>query len=704
MRMVTARRSQRALRTGAYWLVFCAGCALAAACGDNIATDAAASPDGGGDAAARPPKVEIHERDCEIGEGDDAPDFLLAIGCRADFDALASEPLDASIPGARSVKVVLDQLDGDKLYFQNSGKYQIHHQFAVAHLSGNGKPIVPALDEFNRTEYYSPDRRFVLGAVTYYEGPDAWALEIAPYDKATPAMIDKLYAAIAEAAYFGPALRFHPTSATIETTAGALSDSVVQISTDELFADTRYQPLNLGTAIGRLRFMEAADLATEYVGFRDLLVLDRVPNDISVIAGLITEEFQTPLSHVNVLSQNRKTPNMGLRNATTDQELRALEGKWVRLTVGAFEYTVEEVTTAAADTFWEEHKPDAVGVPRLDTSITELRDIEELVDEEGDGTLRDQIKAAIPAFGGKASHYSILARTEHVNAPKAFAIPVYYYVQFMEQNGFTDMVNEWLEDPAFNDDPETRDMRLAQLRAAMMDAPVDQELQDTLRAKLDAEFPATNMRFRSSTNAEDLDGFTGAGLYTSKTGASDDWEDVLDALREVWGSVWFFRAFEERAYRSIDHRAVGMALLVHHSFPDEEANGVALTANPFDPSGLEPGFYVNVQFGEASVVAPDAETTTDQFIHHFSLPGAPVVYRSHSSMVPERETVLTTAQIQELGRGLDAVHKRFSPAYGPAAGNQGWYAMDVEFKFDGEPGETPKLAIKQARPHPGRGQ
>ena len=39
-----------------------------------------------------------------------------------------------------------------------------------------------------------------------------------------------------------------------------------------------------------------------------------------------------------------------------------------------------------------------------------------------------------------------------------------------------------------------------------------------------------------------------------------------------------------------------------------------------------------------------------------------------------------------------------------AAGNQGWYAMDVEFKFDGEPGETPKLAIKQARPHPGRGQ
>ena len=28
---------------------------------------------------------------------------------------------------------------------------------------------------------------------------------------------------------------------------------------------------------------------------------------------MITEEFQTPLSHVNVLAQNRGTPNMGLR-------------------------------------------------------------------------------------------------------------------------------------------------------------------------------------------------------------------------------------------------------------------------------------------------------------------------------------------------------------------------------------------------------
>jgi len=646
---------------------------------------------------------QIQERACEIAEDDSAPDFLQGIGCRADFDALASEPLDATIPGARSVKVVLDQLDGDALYFQNSGKYKIHYEFAAAHLSGEDRPFVPSLSEFNQTEYYSPDRRFVLGAVTYYEGPDAWALEIAPYDKASPEMISKLYAAIRGAVYFGPALRFHPTSQAVEIEATALGDEVDLVTTDEIYEGTDYQPLNLGTAIGRLRFLSADELEVEYVSFRELIVLDRVPNDISVVSGLITEEFQTPLSHINVLSQNRKTPNMGLRSATTNERLRALEGKWVQLTVGAFDYTVEEVSSEEADAFWEAHKPPAVQVPRLDTSVTELRDIEQVVVEEEGVSLRDAIKAAIPAFGGKAAHYSILATIEGIGAPKAFGIPVHYYVQFMEQNGFSARVAEMLADPAFNDDPMVRDQSLAQLRSDMMAAPVDQAFQDMLQQKLDSEFPDTRMRFRSSTNAEDLDGFTGAGLYTSKTGDFMDWNDVLDAVREVWSSVWFLRAFDERAYRSIDHTAVGMALLVHHSFPDEEANGVALTANPYDPSGLEPGFYVNVQVGESSVVQPYPGIFTDQSIHHFTLPGTPVVYLTHSNLVPDGETVLSNAQVHELGVGLDRVHKRFSAAYGPAAGNNGWYAMDIEFKFDAPEGETPVLAIKQARPHPGRG-
>jgi hypothetical protein len=83
--------------------------------------------------------------------GTTAPDFTHQIGCQDDFDQLASAPLDISIPGARSTKFVIDTLDDDRLYFQNSSKYAIHWQFASQHLSGMGRRIVPALSSFNMT-------------------------------------------------------------------------------------------------------------------------------------------------------------------------------------------------------------------------------------------------------------------------------------------------------------------------------------------------------------------------------------------------------------------------------------------------------------------------------------------------------------------------------------------------------------------------
>lgn len=661
-----------------------------------VALSAALPACGGDDEVGEPV-----EGPCEATAA--APDYLARIGCRADFMAVSSEPLDTSIPGARSVKVVLDRHDG-ALYFQNSKTYLIHHQFASAHLSGRGRPLVPALATFNQSEYTAPDRRFLLGAVTYYEGPRVWALEIAPYDSASAAMIASLHGAIRAQAYFGRALAFHPTSQAVEVEARKLPRSIAVKTTDDLFAAIEYQPLNLASTIGRVRFVRADDLATTYVGFRDIVVLDRVPNDISVVSGIITEELQTPLSHVNVLSQNRRTPNMGLRGATTNVKLRALDGKWARLTVGAFAWTVEEVTAAEADAHWEARKPAPIVLPAVDMAVRDLRDVERIA-EEGAGSLRDAIKAAIPAFGGKAAHYGVLYRTRDLPVRKAFAVPAYHYVDFMTSNGLFAQVDAMLADAKFRDDPAVRDVQLRALRTAIRQAPIAQALQDQLRAKLAADYPGLTMRFRTSTNSEDLEGFPCAGCYESHTGDPRDWNHVLDAIRKTWASIWLFRTFEERAYHSIDHKSVVMALLVHHNFPDEEANGVALTANPFDPSGLSPGVYVNVQSGgDAEVVHPPPGVTSDQFIFQLDQPGQPVTYLTRSNLVPKGQSVLTAAQIRELGEALDRIHRRFAPAYGAAAGNTGWYAMDVEFKFDGAPGETPRLAVKQARPHPGRGR
>ena len=639
------------------------------------------------DAATAPP---VSGTGCIAGEG--PVPFLSTLGCVDDFDRLASDPLDATIPGARSLKTVIDRIDNGALAFQNTHQFPLHHDFATAHLSGRGLPIVPMLAQFNATEYTSPSRRFVLGTLTHYEAVDEWCYEIAPYDTADAAMIADAYAQIAAAVWFGDALCFHPTSEAIETVAAELPPWVRVVTSDILYGATPYQPLNVAEAYGRLRFAEDPDA---YFSFRDIVVLPQVPNDISVVSGIITGTFQTPLSHINVLSKNRGTPNMALRGAMEDPGLRRLEGQWVRLRVGPLSYEIEAVTLAEADAWWAENQPPHLQVPGVDRETRALTNIEALVDPEAED-LRAAIKDATRTFGGKAAHYSVLANIDGVPSPKAFAIPVHYYFAFMAEHGFDARVDALLSDAGFLSDPAIREARLEALRDDMKVAPVDPVFRQAVLDKLVAEFPGVRMRFRSSTNAEDLDGFTGAGLYTSKSGDPDDPDrPVMDAIRKVWASVWFFRAFEERSYRGIDHQQVGMALLVHRSFPDEEINGVALTNNPFDQSGLEPAFYVNVQVGETSIVAPPPGVTADTLLYYFDRPDQPTTFISRSNLVPSGETVLEPAQLFSLGQALDRVRDTFAAAYGRPA----WWAMDCEFKFDGAPGEPPTLFVKQARPY-----
>ena len=103
-----------------------------------------------------------------------------------------------------------------------------------------------------------------------------------------------------------------------------LADRIPTIRTDEVFRNQVYQPLNPGVGYGVLRFRETATLGAQPVSPTDLVVLDRVPNEVSMVAGIITAEFQTPLAHVGVLAKTRGTPNMALRSAWTDERLRPL--------------------------------------------------------------------------------------------------------------------------------------------------------------------------------------------------------------------------------------------------------------------------------------------------------------------------------------------------------------------------------------------
>ncbi len=622
-------------------------------------------------------------RECD-GDARTLP-FRQRLRCAPEFYAQAARPLDSSLPGAWTVKTIVDQADGNAPYFLDTNTYPMHREFAVKYL--NFPPTAPFVNE-----YYYPQRRFLLGSITYYQEPDVWVYELAPYDTASADMIATAFRKLARASWFGLLLRFHPTSDAQLARVGELPADIPVVTTEELFAGIAYQPLNLGETVAQVRVLSAADLESTYVSPRELVVLDRVPNDISTVAGVVTQEFQTPLSHVNVLSQQRGTPNMALRDALA--VFGPHDGKYVRLTVGAFEYELREATREEADAWFEVHRPPPVQVPALDLTVTGLVD----VDEIGHG---DEGFA-----GGKACGFGELRRIGgDVVVRPGFVIPMYEYHRFLQETGIREEILAMLDDPLFRADGNVRRTRLEELRARIRSAPVNADLVARLESEISTRFPGLPVRFRSSTNAEDLDGYTGAGLYTSTGVELGNPERTIErGLRKVWASLWNQRAFEEREYMQIPHMDVGMAILVHPAYKNERANGVAITANVFDPApGGEDAFFVNAQLGEVSVVLPDPSILPDSLIYYYFHNGQPAAYLTHSTLLPAGETVLKRVELFHLGKALKAIRDHFRRYYSPPSG-YGALPMDVEWKLVDDPeGSGTRIEIKQARPYPGRG-
>lgn len=631
--------------------------------------------------------------------------YSTTIGCLEDYEALAARPFDNSLPASWSVKTILDQADGNRLYLLNTRTYRIHWEFAAERLSGNGRPLVSSMSKFG-AEYYTPGRRFILGTLARYERPGIWAWELTPSDNASAEMIALAYEKIADACYCGQDLYFHATSEAIEAEAAKLPASVKVINTPQLYQDIAYQPLHFATAIGRLVFPAADKLKLEDIGPRDIVVLESAPDRLPDISGLITRRFQTPLSHFNVSAQERGIPNMGLRHALTDSTLRTLENLWVKFTVAPTGYTVTPVTPAEADAWWESRRRAPVPVTPLDTTAQDLLDLEDILDLRDPNRAREAFEQAIPAYGGKTAHFAALPHLDatKVRYEKSFAIPVHYYWQHLRNHGLVDSVDRMLSDSLFNADRKERDRRLRSLRQAIETAPLDSAFLTLLNAKLDSAFPGRDtLLFRSSSNAEGLDGYTGADLYASRIARrSRSPASLQKALLEVWSSLWDPRAFEDRHSRDIHSKSVGMGILVQAPLGEVKANGIALSANPFDPPGYEPGFYINVQAGSASVTHPDPSITSEEFIYHWWVTGQPIVPMTYSNQVPEGTSVLTPSQIHALGSALREIQVLFLPAYGADLSN--WFGMHMEFQLKQLPGAEPTIVLTQARPYRGWGK
>jgi hypothetical protein len=265
-------------------------------------------------------------------------------------------------------------------------------------------------------------------------------------------------------------------------------------------------------------------------------------------------------------------------------------------------------------------------------------------------------------------------------------------MEHFSASGAGALLGDLMDDVGFRNDPGVRAEGLARVRALMMDHPVDPSLVTAVTEAVQTRFGNARVRFRSSSNVEDLPDFNGAGLYQSTSAEIGDPERrIEDAMRTVWASLWNQRAYDERELGHIDQSMAAMGILVHQAFRSELANGVGVSRNIFDPVRGDM-HYFNLQIGEASVVNPAPGVTTEEVLYRFGRTPK-LVHQSRSSLTPY--VVLSEAEMDHLACTLLAIHQGFLPLIDPEGANR-WFAMDVEFKVVGE---ERNLVVKQARPY-----
>jgi hypothetical protein len=536
----------------------------------------------------------------------------------------------------------------------------------------------------------------------------------------------------------------------VEMEGGGLRYSDRLLRYHELSAPGAVDVFNEGTAAGRVRVLEpGAPLGDARPD--DVLVLSEIPDELPPCAALITAVPQTPLAHIALLARSRGIPNLHVAGLADDPQWNQWSRVGAKVAIRATAPDGFDFVALSEADYQTWVGLQAGVVPAIEPVDGALQPW--AVDPEGVDPA--DVPALRPVLGGKSAGYALLAAAGVPRPDAALALTVRAYQRQVEAMDFLGILADpvfasagdprgrWLvlEGQAGYGDrfPEPADAVYAEdfLAAHPSDAVGDLARSGGLRARFEGEAmvpevlaalmpaiearfaayaPEQGLRFRSSSSVEDVEGFVGAGLYTSETGyldpdgAGEPGETIERALMAVFGSYWGFEAFEERHAVGIAHEAGAMGVLVHAAFQDEleEANGV-MAATRLPDGGTE--VEVNAQAGAISVANPPTDgcvPVLPEVAVVRSGPGGPTIERLQASTErPDGEVLSDEVLLALLDHGtavLDLWLDVENVAV-PAAWARSALTLDLELRVVAEgwpvradgvaaPG---RLVLKQAR-------
>ncbi len=626
----------------------------------------------------------------------------------------------------RWVKFAIPLPGGDRVHYQDSAVYPFHYDFVTRRVT----PFV-GLDRaaLDAVSLRRTNQQVVLGAVLFPPGTNfvEYGVQFVGLDPYPPEDVARWFELVKSTVHApdGAGALYLPAYEQAEmarTNAAAFAARQIAVASVERWgtANHVYAP---GWAFGRLKYFAGSEIAAAFADGRlrpeDILLTDGVPASTPLVAGIISLTPSTPNSHTALLAQSFGIPFVHLPDAADRDYARALAGHQVILRA----------------------------VSRLDAGLATVLDVEGVLEP----SLTDQLMARkqptpiayqpkqrlgafsastdsltaadIRHFGGKAANFGLLRTAIPSNSPAAIAFSFDLWDAFMDQpvagaGTLRGAISNRLS--AHTQYPPDMPRLLADLAAVreliVKSAAFSPELQAAVTNAL-AGFEATRkIRFRSSTNVEDSETFSGAGLYDSYSGCLLDDLDgdgsgpchcdpdepqergVFRALKKVYASFYNDHAFLERLRRGVHETEVGMAVVVHPSFPDEEelANGVATLRFSFSSFSTSYQGALVSQLGAESVTNPDGAAVPEVVnVYGFGATSMDLTLARRSSRVPLGAHVLEWDHgYREMVGLFRLVGQRFR-ALNP---QRNTVELDFEYKRDARLGPVVKQVREVPRP------
>lgn len=603
------------------------------------------------------------------------PAFLDRLDSRSDFDRLARIHGDGSAQATPHLIFAIDRSAGDRVYYIHSVRFPFHEDFLRA------QHLVANLDHATLLGFYQkPNRRFVLGTLSLHPALGRWVYEFWDGDQATAdhvALADRRL----RDTFFAP-LAFKANSTLHE--ASARQAGIAAITQQQLVSQRDYLPLNQGRAVGRLRLIDNLEGDTQDdIEPYDIVVLREVPLSLPPVAGVITVQPSTALSHVNLLAKGWGIPNAYVRDAY--EALARHDGRWVRFEAGRDSYQLEATERPA----------------RLPTRKTAALIAKPDLSRLAPIPLVALKATDTSACGGKAARLGVLERLRLAGrlpgvapVPDGFCLPFAQHAAFMAQPQAQALIRQALATERFDRSSRVRRQVLQQLRADLVELPLPAGLEEQWLQRWREQLAGSGVFVRSSSNSEDLANFSGAGLYSTVPNVRQA-QDLSRAVKTVWASVFNAEAFEARRAAGLAHDQVRMAVFVQRAI-DSRLSGVMITRDPFDAERND-SIYISAKRG-IGIRVVEGRRIAEQSL-----------YNSRNGAVQRfsRSAEDTELRLDEQGGVKEVPVERHAPVLSDAdvrrlarIGQQvkrglGKAEQDIEWAIDGEG----RVVLLQARPY-----